>query len=756
MRQDTAEHVRVKRAGLPRGDELMSQKSETILHVEPVSRGKTIPLEHARARVREHLAHDASARIRVELGDGVYRCAKTLVFGPEDCAREGGQVTWAAAPGARPVLTAAAPLEDWRAVTNFAPEIPEAVRGRVFECPIPALSGGARAPKVLFLGGEARPAVRGPGFAPTLYETFEECRDDMEGYRNGPFDLLDFPEGQMRRWSNLPDVELRVRPTWAWILNILPLAEVDERRRVARTAISATYPMRQQVLGEAFHLGPESCWVLNSYAHLAKPGDWVADSRRGMITMVTDGTPPRAVEIPLGVELLRVEGSASSSVSHLRFEGLAFTGGDRYTFRPEDIGLQHDWDLYLAPNALVRLQGVENIGFVGCRFSEAGGTGLRVDGGARGVEIADCLFSHLGGTGVLLCGTGPGHSDVNGGHTLRGNTIHAIGGHYSGSPGIFIWQSGNNVISGNTLHGLPYNGIVISGVRTPFLIEATQGVLELFGTVNREAIAADVARLRAWLSRHPADERAMVGSYEAHCFFEHWMTARGNLVEGNEIFDVMRELADGNAIYLTAAGRDNVIRGNFLHDIVSLAGEPIRCDGQQYWTTIENNLILRSSGSIQLRNACTARCNYIIDEVRHPESEHPATELPSITVLREILGCGCGYLPSHLHSPVDVLVEKNVFYQSTGLVTEPKRGFHTQDLPEQRLMGLAYDRNIFWAPGDAAGLESAVEARRATGRDTHSMVLDPGFEDPDRGDYRLRADSALHQYEIAPPPRKHT
>ncbi len=26
------------------------------------------------------------------------------------------------------------------------------------------------------------------------------------------------------------------------------------------------------------------------------------------------------------------------------FEGITFTGGDRYTLRPDDIGLPHDWD----------------------------------------------------------------------------------------------------------------------------------------------------------------------------------------------------------------------------------------------------------------------------------------------------------------------------------------------------------------------------------------------------------------------------
>lgn len=684
----------------------------------------TNSLEQAKQRVRELLISNPAAQVRVELSDGVYRLESPLVFDNRDCSAKGGDVVWAALPGASPVVSISKPLSGWRKPLEYNPEIPESVLDKIFECSMPRFAGaGVAVPKVLFIGGQQKAAVTGAGFAPTRSEQFVDCIDDMEGYRSGPFDKLEFPAGALKNWSNLTDVEVRIRPTWAWLLNILPLAEVDEQALVARTAVAATYPMRRQVFEEAFNLGSDSCWVLNSYEHLSKYGDWAADSKRGVITMVTDGRPPRAVEIPCGVEIIRVEGGQNNPVTNLRFEGITFTGGDRYTFAPDDIGLQHDWDLYQASNSLVRLEGVQNIGLVNCRFVEAGGGGVRVDGAAKGVSIEGCRFKNLGGTGILLCGFGPGHADVNGGHTVRGNHIRRVGLHYAGSPGIFVWQSGGNCIDGNVLHDLPYNGIVLSGARTPFLSEPTQGVRELFGTVNRQAIAPDVAKLRQWLSEHPQEDwRAMMGSYEAHCFFEKWMTARDNIVENNEIFDVMKMLADGNGIYLSATGRGTVIRNNYLHDIVSLHGSPIRCDGQQYWTTIEKNLILNCSGGIQIRNETQVRGNWLIDEVLPPHSTNYAVWLPSVVVMREILGCWRQFLPEHLRTPVNVTVEDNYFCQSSGLVDFTEHAFRTLDYPGQELCGIDFDRNIYCAPGDPNGLDALLRKRRQMGRDLNSVT----------------------------------
>ena len=75
----------------------------------------------------------------------------------------------------------------------------------------------------------------------------------------GSRNRLHFPEGKLKNWPNVEDVEIVVRPHHAWICNVLPLESVDEETQMAHTSIDATYAMnRLHFLRET-----ESCWVEN-------------------------------------------------------------------------------------------------------------------------------------------------------------------------------------------------------------------------------------------------------------------------------------------------------------------------------------------------------------------------------------------------------------------------------------------------------------------------------------------------------------
>jgi hypothetical protein len=58
----------------------------------------------------------------------------------------------------------------------------------------------------------------------------------------------------------------------------------------------------------------------------------------------------------------------------------------------------------------------------------------------------------------VLSGYAPGTKDENKFNTVTNNYIHHAGEIYKHGTGIFIAQSGHNVISHNTIHDLAYNG----------------------------------------------------------------------------------------------------------------------------------------------------------------------------------------------------------------------------------------------------------------------------------------------------------
>jgi len=189
---------------------------------------------------------------------------------------------------------------------------------------------------------------------------------------NGNATELHFPKGRLKNWPNLTDVEIVVRPTRLWTMNVLPLVSVDEQAGVARTAIPATYAMNK--------IG---CWVENVLEELDKPGEWVLKTKEGKVYLWPRVNSP--VMAPQLIELLRVEGAIDKQgpqdtpARNLCFRGLTFKHGERYTLTKDDAGTQHDWDMSDKDNSLVRLRGAENCVVQQCHFLDSGSGAIRVD-----------------------------------------------------------------------------------------------------------------------------------------------------------------------------------------------------------------------------------------------------------------------------------------------------------------------------------------------------------------------------------------
>lgn len=409
---------------------------------QPDSTGSDGPfatLERARDAVRLQKA-GTSTDLKVSIRGGTYPLTETVIFGVEDggnaSAQDGSTITFAAYPGETPVFTSARQITGWEKVTGKLPGLSEAVIG---ELQVANVAGTFR---TLYDEQGMLPRAQSEPFVP-----------------HGTKTELNFPKGRLKNWPNLADVEIVVRPTWPWMVNVLPLASVDEEAGIARTTIPATYEMNE--------IG---CWVENVLEELDKPGEWVLNTKEGKVYLWPRSDSP--VMAPRLTEFIRVEGaideqgSQDTPVRNLVFRGLTFKHGDRYTLEEDDAGTQHDWDVFDKDNALVRLRGTENCTIEQCHFIDSGSGAIRVDLHGQKNKIADNHIEHLGGGGILLCGYGPGTKDVNKNNLVYNNHIHHIGKIYWQSPGIFVCQSGGNRIANNLIHHTNYSGMVISGIVT--------------------------------------------------------------------------------------------------------------------------------------------------------------------------------------------------------------------------------------------------------------------------------------------------
>jgi hypothetical protein len=667
---------------------------------EPNGQGSDGPfatLERARYAVRE-LKKRKSTNILVHIRGGVYLLNETIVFGVEDSGIRDSTVTYATYPGETPVFSSGREIEGWKQAPIDLPRLPKAARGKVW---VTEVSGSF---KTLYDAEGMLPRAKSAGFI-TL--------------KGGSRTEMHFPEGKLKTWSNISDVEIVVRPHHAWIANILPLESVDEKAGIARTSVESTYAMNEL----HFLKTTENCWVENVLEELDEPGEWVLNTKEGKLYLWPRSQTP--VLAPQLLELIRVEGNIDKEgptdipVRNLVFRGLTFMHGDRYTLAEGDAGLQHDWDMFDKENALVRLRGTENCTIEQCHFTHSGSGAIRVDLHGMENSISSNHIEHIGGTGILLCGYGPGTKDVNRKNLVYNNHIHHIGSIYLHSPGIFLWQSGENRVANNLIHHTPYSGMILSGFMTHFFERGDDR--ELVRTIRWHEVGGGRS------SKTDAEALPYKHSHD-------------NRIEYNEIHHVMEKLGDGNGIYVRGAGAGNVLSRNYIHHLVAPMHmqSALRTDGGQMDTLITENLIYKCTAQgIILKLNNRAENNFVIDVIAPPR----------------------GYYLSLREGPMtDAIIQRNIFFSSSSECVfidelEPGKGQTSEDRRGRvlaRSKDANTDYNFYFCAEDPQLGNAMLEKQQRDGVDAHSLAVDPLFVDPENGDFRLRPESPALKLGILP------
>lgn len=652
--------------------------------------GPFATLEHARDVVRI-LKKKKSKDIVVLIREGVYKLHKTVVFGLEDSGSGKFTVTYAAYPNEKPVFSSGKEIQGWKKVSTDIPGLPAAAKGNIWVANV--------SDKFLTLYDDK-------GMLPRAQS--EPFKPGKESTKNKIY----FPKGKMKNYSNVTDAEMIVRPAHDWILNILPLASVDENMGVANTTIDATYVMQKN-----------NVWVENVMEELDISGEWVLNTKEGKVYLWKRGDSP--VMAPTLMEFIRVEGkidikgSKDVPVRNLKFEGLTFKHGERYTVTKDDAGLQHDWDFLDKGNALVRFRGAENCVINECHFLNSASGAIRIDLYGIDNKITNNHIENMGGSGILLCGFGPGTKDVNKKNLVYNNNIHHVGEIYWHSPGIFLWQSGENRVANNLIHHTNYTGLIVSG-----------GILRLFKRGN----GRELMRTLRWdemsnLSKNPQQED-----------IKPYLHSRNNLIEYNEIHDAMQKLGDGNGIYIRGSGTGNVIRRNYIHDLLTPTGKQggMRTDGGQMDVLITENIIYRCTSqgmTVKLNNRFE---NNIIADVIAP---------PRGVYLKIAEGPMTG-----------ATNKKNIFYSSTNnciFIPEPTPGKSKGDEDMEgkqpaRMKDVGSDDNIYFCKTDASKGDNTLKYLHSEGVDANSKAVDPLFVNPEKGDFRFKPNSPALKMGIVP------
>ncbi len=679
----------------------------------------TIP--QAVEAVRELRKNGNTIPAIIYLREGRHQLNQTLVLGIEDGLSSeieaatpeepgAGQLapsylTFAAYSGEEATVSGGVPVDNWKLAPAGLPDLPASAKGKVWVAELPE---GLELFHTLYDTNGRLKRARNSGFLPT---------------KTGDRKTVYFPKGGLKNWDNLADVEIQVRPFRPWVINMLPLESVDVAKGIAKTGVSATYEIGNLPAWVHNSLGA-TVWVENILEALDEPGEWVVNTKSRKIYLwpahpAEDGSP-QGILAPSTCELVRVEGdidydgATDKPVCGITFSGITFTHCDRWAWTSDEQrlgwGMQHDWDMFDRPTAMLRFRGAENCRVNNCNFINSGGSGLRFDLHAQRNKVENCEFAHLGEAGILLAGYGAGTKDVNHHNEITNNHIHHFSEITWHSPGIWAWQSGYNRIAHNFVHHSGYAAVLITNrVEPDRSINGEGGRTVRHHEIPKEVIENTTETYENWKVR------------------EKYNHSRHNVLEYNEITHSVQLLSDGNAIYVSGAGSGNIVRYNYIHDNLEHSlPAAIRCDDDQHETLIYGNVLYNNYGfsaGIASKGVNDIINNFIVYPLTKPNS---------------------GYISYEWVSVKGSKIHKNIIipYKDGGNAhNERPRGKGKPYDGVPKLVETQMDSNLYFHPTNPNWMDEHLAKMREVGNEKASLFADPMFVDPENGDFGFKEGS---------------
>lgn len=499
--------------------------------------------ERARDAVRAWNG-DMTGDIVVYLRGGTYELADVFRLNAADSGTNGYEVVYRAYPGETPVLSGG------RRVIGWSPAQEAAVAG-LWE----ADAADVDYTRQLYVNGVKAVRARGTPPGSLAYEN----RIDTLAWRNNLpiYEGLTTPDTAIRSWDRIRDVELHVK---AWFLHhILPLESVTAAP--GGTSLRFREPSFRDAqikfLSRFLSEEPKAYHIENALELLDEPGEWYMNRATGKVYYMPrpgEEITTAVVTMPKLERLVEVRGTLDEPAGHIRFEGIRFA--DTTWLRPVDDGyVEAQGGLMMDPNeemlihssfvkppAAVVLDAVYGVTFERNMFERFGAAAVDIRNGASANRIVGNEFRDLAGAAVQIGGFT--HLDAHPAdsraivkdNVVSNNHIHGVGREFKGSAGIIAGYTEGTRIAHNLIYDLPYSAISVG-----------------WGWGY-------------W------DEGGKGGAPDYYPTYDTPTVARDNVIEANRIFNVMRELSDGGAIYTLSMMPGTRIAGNYIHDSIGEYG----------------------------------------------------------------------------------------------------------------------------------------------------------------------------------------
>ncbi len=555
----------------------------------------------------------------------------------------------------------------------------EMYKDGIWRVHLPAVQEGKWTFRQLYVNGQAYRRARIPNEG---FLRVAGCPEGTPGTAHYHKDCqsFEFKPGDLDpTWKNLDDVEVIVYHFWTD--SHLPIQSID------RLTHTVTFKHKAgKVFTDDFSEDGARYIVENVFEGLDEPGQWYLDRKAGTLYVIPregDDLEKAEVVAPVTSAFLHLEGDAVKRqyVEHLGFKGLSFM----YTNWQLPPGNSNDRQGSASVPAAITLAGARFCRFDGCGVMRIGTFAFEIGRGCCDNQFTHNKIESIAAGGFRVNGgTEKDHPlERTTNNVISDNTLGYYGQDYPSAVGILLMHTNGNQVVHNEIHHGWYTGVSIG-----------------------------------WNWGY---QRSI---------------SRDNVVAFNHIHHIGQGLlSDMGAIYTLGVSPGTEIRNNLIHDVEAnhYGGWGIYNDEGSSHILIDKNIVYN-----------TKFAGYNI---------HFCKE---VTVRNNIFALGRlqQLSRSRIEPHKSVFFENNIVYWKEGVLLDnkwtdkpypfyfhPKSGSGTREVTSTFDM----DWNVYYNPTlkleDVEFNGMSWEKWQQSGKDIHSVYADPLFVDPDRYDFRLKADS---------------
>jgi hypothetical protein len=435
-------------------------------------------------------------------------------------------------------------------------------------------------------------------------------------------------------------------------------------------------------------LHPKFRYVENIFEEFDSPKEWFLDSKKGLLYFFPEEDLKKEdiqkLEVGMLENLISFKGNSENPVKHIKIQDIIFTQSAPTFMKTEEPLMRSDWTIYR--NGAILLDGTENISIENSRFQDLGGNAIFVSNYNRNVSIKGNLIEEIGGSAISFVG--------------NPDAVRSPSFNYHE----FVPEEEMDTIPGPKTVDYPSNSLV------------ADNLIRNIGTIEKQVagvqieMAMDLHIVHNTIYNVP---RAGINIGDGA-----W---GGHIIEYNDVFNTVMETGDHGAF--NSWGRDRFWHPNrgTMNELVAKHPDWIKLDAIKT-TIIRNNRFHCDHGwDIDLDDGSS---NYEIYNNLCLSGGLKLREGFYRTVYNNIT------LNNGFHPHVWFKESHDVFTRNIVMTSHKEIGVN--------FWGDKVNENFFTSEAD-------LEKSRGFGVERSGEFGDPGFIDPENGNFRLQEDSpAIH------------